>query len=250
LENVLRIIADLIEDFDPENPNFRPTEIYNENWLLKGFLHQASEADLTNSAFLFSDGASWFSEALLPTAFQARYRGDKLAESRTNADGVIGHFLIGAKAKADLELEPGASQFVVIEAKISAPLSSGTSNAPGFDQAARNLACMAEVLRRANIPPAKLDHLAFVVLAPAYSIDAGIFSDEMDPIRMKEKIKYRVSSYEGELDAWFENWAEPTLSSVSLITVSWEQAISDLSEVRPMPAASLQEFYELCLSFN
>jgi hypothetical protein len=30
--------------------------------------------------------------------------GDPLAETRTNADGVIGHILVGEKGKADLEL--------------------------------------------------------------------------------------------------------------------------------------------------
>jgi hypothetical protein len=59
---------------------------------------------------------------------------------------VIGHILIGTKAKADLELKPTSTQFTVVEAKVGAPLSSGTSNAKYFDQAARNVACMAEVM--------------------------------------------------------------------------------------------------------
>jgi len=246
----LKIIADLIEQFDPENPHFRPTEIYNENWLLKGFLYQASQAGLLNSPFSFFDGASWFSEALLPTAFQARYQGDKLAESRTNADGVIGHFLIGEKAKADLELKPNAKQFVVVEAKISAPLSSGTINAPGFDQAARNVACIAEVLHRANISPDEIDDLSFIVLAPKHSIEAGTFAAEMELRGMRQKIQDRVSAYEGDLDEWYKKWAEPTLTSISIHTVSWEQAIESLQRVKPEAAYSLKEFYRLCLEFN
>jgi hypothetical protein len=246
----LNIIADLVDQFDPENPTFRPTEIYNENWLLKGFLLQASKVDLQNSPFSFFDGASWFSEALLPTAFKARYRGDKLAESRTNADGVIGHFLIGEKAKADFELMPDAKQFVVVEAKISAPLSPGISNVPSFDQAARNVACMAEVLHRANKSPAEIEHLAFIVLAPEYSIEAGTFAAEMEPQGMLQKIQDRVSAYEGDLDEWFEKWAEPTLASISTYSVSWEQAIESLRSGEPEAANSLKEFYGLCLEFN
>jgi len=246
----LNIITELIEQFDPENPNFRPTEIYNENWMLKVFLHQASQNDLRDSPFSFYEGASWFSEALLPTAFRARYRGDQLAEARTNADGVIGHFLIGEKGKADLELDLGAKQFMVVEAKISAPLSSGTSNAPGFDQAARNIACMAEVLRRANTSPAEIDNLAFIVLAPESSIEAGTFAAEMEIEGVRQKIQGRVSSYDGELDEWYEKWAEPTLASISTYSVSWEQAIEELHRERPDVANPLQEFYELCLKFN
>jgi hypothetical protein len=29
------LISKLISSFDPANPNFRPTEIYNESWLIK-----------------------------------------------------------------------------------------------------------------------------------------------------------------------------------------------------------------------
>lgn len=243
----LNIIADLIEGFDPESPNFRSTEIYNENWLLRGLLHQVSQVSLPSSTFSFSSGSSWFSEAMLPTAFRARYRGDSLAESRTNADGVVGHILVGARAKADLELNSDARQSVVIEAKIGAPLPTGTRNAPGFDQAARNVACMAEVLRRASLHPSRLDHRSFVVLAPEKSVLAGTFSDEMDRDGMGEKILDRVSAYDGELDAWYEEWAKPTLRRVALRSVSWESAIQQLAAVDPKGAESLSEFYQLCL---
>lgn len=246
----MHIIADLIEHFDPDNPNFRPTEIYNESWLLKGLLHQVSQTDLSASPLSFSPGATWFSEALLPTAFRARYRGDKLAEARTNADGVIGQILIGEKGKADLELAPDAAQFVVVEAKINAPLASGTSHAPGFDQAARNVACMAEVLRRANRPPHEMEKLAFIVLAPQRSIAAGRFSRELDPAGMRGKIRDRVAAYDGDLDDWYDEWARPTLASISVHALSWERAIHDLGEMKAEAARSLQAFYELCLDFN
>ena len=246
----MNIIANLIEQFDPEKPNFRPTEIYNENWMLKAFLHQASKADLTDSPLSFFDGAGWFSEALLPSAFQARYRDDPLAETRTNADGVIGHFRIGEKTKADFELNSDPRQFVVVEAKIGSPLSSGTKNAPEFDQGARNVACIAEVLYRADKLPADLEQLAFIVLAPEYSIKAGSFSAEMEIQGMRRKIHNRVSKYDGMLDEWCENWVEPTLALITISSVSWEQAIKDLRRDNPEAADSLQEFYELCLKFK
>ena len=48
---------------------------------------------------------------------------------------------------------PDARQFVLLEAKLFNRLSSGVKNAPFFDQAARSVACMAEVLRRADREP-------------------------------------------------------------------------------------------------
>jgi hypothetical protein len=196
----LNIITDLIEAFDHDNPNFRPTEIYNENWLLKAFLHQASEAELRNSTFSFTKGSTWFSEALLPTAFRARYRGDHLAETRTNADGVIGHILIGKKGKADLRLLPDARQFVV--------------------------------------------------LAPQSAIDAGTFSKEMGLAGMKRKIQDRVAAYDGDLDPWYQEWAEPTLKAVDLLLVSWEDTIWKLEDVKPEAGETFEKFYDLCLRFK
>jgi hypothetical protein len=163
---------------------------------------------------------------------------------------VIGHIRIGKKGKADLELELDANQFVVIEAKISSPLSSGTSNAPDFDQAARNAACMAEVLRRADIAPGDVETLSFVVLAPISANDAGTFSKEMDPVGMKRKIQDRAAAYNGDLDPWYQEWAEPTLEAVDLLLVSWEDAIRNLKDVKPEAGESLEKFYDLCLEFN
>jgi hypothetical protein len=55
------------------------------------------------------------------------------------------------------------------------PLSGGTKRAAQFDQAARNVACIAELLHRAKRAPRTMDRLGFVVLAPAQQINAGVF---------------------------------------------------------------------------
>ena len=160
---------------------------------------------------------------------------------------MIGHILIGEQAKADLVLDSGATQFVVIEAKINALLSPGIRHAPDFDQAARSVACMTEVLHQAAITPKEMDMLAFVVLAPETAIEAGKFSREMDLAGMRGKIQARVDVYEGHLDDWYQAWAEPTLAAISLHLVSWEQAIRGL---KPEASTSLKRFYDLCLTFN
>jgi hypothetical protein len=46
----------------------------------------------------FLEGSRWYSEALLPSQFLTRQRGDNLAESWAHADGVIGHFEIDKKS--------------------------------------------------------------------------------------------------------------------------------------------------------
>lgn len=245
----MNLLTDLITSFDPENPTFRPTELYNESWLVKLVLNQAYKIDDSDSPIGFLPGSTWFSEALLPSAFEARFRGDPLSESRTNADGVVGHIAIGTQAKADLELIDDVIQFTVVEAKVGSPLSSGTSNAEYFDQAARNVACIAEVLARSEIKATDLSRLDFVVLAPQYSIDKGTFAEEISPDSIKSKVEQRVSEYDGALDQWLEQHFLPTLGRIELHSLSWEEAIEWIGENSPEVIDDLKEFYHLCLEF-
>src|SRR4030042_4190311 len=121
-------IFSLINAAESENANFPLTLIYNEGWLLRLVLDWYSKHKLLDHPLLFQPKATWFSEALLPSPFRARYRGDTRAEARTHADGVVGHFIVGEAGKADIHLKADANQFVVIEAKIHSPLSGGTRN--------------------------------------------------------------------------------------------------------------------------
>lgn len=247
---MLSILTDLLSAYDPESPNFRPTEIYNESWLVKLIMSQASLIPADDHPLSFFPGSSWYSEALLPTVFKARTQGDPLSESRTNADGVIGHFRIGHKAKADFELLENPGQFTVVEAKVGAPLSSGVIHAKYFDQAARNVACMAECLALANLNPASLERLGFIVLAPAKAIDEGTFAEKMTKTSIQSKTEQRVTAYQGDLDRWFQEKFLPTLERVQLHSLSWEDSIDWIRAHNPQAAAQLDDFYQLCLKYS
>ncbi len=236
------ILTELLTAYDPETPNFRPTEIYNESWLVKLVIAQASSISADDSPLSFLPGGSWYSEALLPTAFKARQQGDSLAEARTNADIVIGHFRIGHKAKADFELLENTTQFTVVEAKVGAPLSKGTANAPYFDQAARNVACMAECLARADLDPAARQRLDFIVLAPEKSIEKGTFAKKMTKSSIQSKTEKRVAAYAGDLDGWYQERFLPTLERIRLHSLSWEEAIDWIKTHNPGPEPSWMIF--------
>jgi len=246
----MNILTDLLAAYDPEFPHFRPTEIYNESWLVKLIMSQASPIPAEDHPLSFLPGSSWYSEALLPTIFKARKQGDPLAESRTNADGVIGHFRIGHKAKGDFELLETPRQFMIVEAKVGAPLSKGTINAPHFDQAARNVACMAECLALANLNPASLERLDFIVLAPAKAIGKGTFAEKMTKTSIRSKTERRVAAYQGDLDCWFKEKFLPALERVQLHSLSWEDAIDWIRAHNPQAADQLDDFYQLCLKYN
>lgn len=204
-----------------------------------------------NGVLNFSQGARWYSEALLPSAFLARRRGDSLSEQWTHADGVIGHFDIGANGVGDLSLKADATQFIVVEAKMGSKLSAGVKNAPYFNQAARNVACMAEVARRAEISPSEFEHLAFYVVAPRSKIDEGIFAQSMDAEAMGDIVQRRVAAYEEvEKQEWYDDWFLLLLAKADIRCVSWEEILETITNHSASDGEEMQRFYDKCLTFN
>ena len=242
-------IRAMLESCATGSPLFPPTLLYNEGWMLRLVLDWFSANDVPDHRLAFPHGARWYSEALLPSAFLARHRGDPLAESWTHADGTTGHFEIGKEGKTDLSLFPDAEHFVVLEAKLFSKLAAGVMNAKTFDQAARNVACIAEVLKRAGRELATLSRLGFYVLAPQSQIDAGVFAVELDPSSIRKKVEERVAAYDGEKDPWYREWFEPTLERIDIDTIGWEELIQEIGQHDPPARESFEEFYAHCLRF-
>src|SRR3972149_9501694 len=96
----------LIDATEREPHRFPPTLLYNEGWMLRLVIEWFNTHQAQGHPLSFHVGASWFSEALLPSPFRARHRGDRRAEARTHADGILGHFTIGSAAKADARPRP------------------------------------------------------------------------------------------------------------------------------------------------
>jgi hypothetical protein len=220
VKTALREVQRILESVSTEEACIPGTLLYNEGWLLRLVLAAGSNGT-DCLPFRFEPTARWFSEALLYSAFLPRFRGDPLAESLTHADGVVGQFLFGPATKAGLGLEPECSQFVVCEAKVFSGLSSGTKRAPAFDQAARNVGCMAETLRRAGQPMSLYKSLGFFVLAPASQIEAGVFSNQMTKDGIRSRLVERVQMYDGqskhlELQMWLDEWALPLADRIEL----------------------------------
>jgi len=205
--------------------------------------HQAQGHSLS-----FHAGATWFSEALLPSPFKARHRGDRSAEARTHADGIVGHFRVGGKA--GVELLPGAGQFVDIEAKMRSPLSRGTQNAPTYDQAARSVACVAEILSRAGRRPGEIESLAFIVAAPQENLDSGEIAARLEKSSIEAAVRSRAQAFSPELDRWFEEWFLPTLERMTIASLSWESLISDIQDLDESAGQDFATFYEKCLEYN
>jgi hypothetical protein len=218
--------------------------------MLRLVLDWYSRHNLTDHPLLFQPRSTWFSEALLPSPFRPRHHGDTRAESRTHADGIVGHISVGSSAKADARLLTNATQLIVIEAKIYSPLSGSTKNAPGFDQAARNIACITELLSRANRPPTQMTSLSFFVLAPVAQINTGIFAQKLDKESIRVAVQTRAQAFKSELGNWLDEWFFPTLQKIRVEALSWETLISQIETNDPDVFQSFQGFYERCLILN
>ena len=228
-----------------------PTELFNEGWLLRLALDWfACRPDVSHPLGMPA-GARWYSEALLPSQFAARSRGDSLAETHTHADGAIGHFRIGHTGKGDLALESGASHFVVLEAKLNSKLSSGVKNAPGFDQAARTVACIAYILSVARVRPEQMSGLGFFVVAPTVRIDGGVFATKLAKESIRQKVERRVRAYKSMTkDQWFSNQFLPVLDVIDVEALSWESVAATIEEHDNETGAWFTEFYECSLYYN
>ncbi|MBK1631729.1 hypothetical protein CKO31_13430 [Thiohalocapsa halophila] len=258
-ETALHRVSHLLARCAGSHSVLPPTALFNEGWLLRlvlDGLEQCEPATLTaqaSHALGFLPGAHWYSEALLASRFLPRHRADPLAESFTHADGLIGHFDIAPGLRGEATVATGATQLVVIEAKLGAGLSSGVTNAPGYDQAARSAACIAHMLAVAKRTPARFDRLGLCVLAPAARIDGGAFGDLVTKPSIAAKVARRVAAYGGVHDAWYEAWLEPTLTALWVTLLSWESVLDHLEAAQPdspQVHAGLRAFYAECLRWN
>jgi len=250
MDRALDSITRLLRRAEGEDRPFPPTLLFEEGWMLRLVLQWFAKSNTTDHDLSFAPHARWYSEARLASAFLPRYRGDKLAEGYTHADGVIGHFQIGETGQAELTLRTDAQQFVVVEAKMFSGLSKGTTHAPTYNQAARNVACMAELVRRANRHPSNISSKAFFVLAPKEQLDAGVFADFMDKASLERVVEERVSNYDPPKTEWFESWFLPTLSSMRVRYLVWEDVVTFIKSVDRSYDDDLEIFYNRCLEFN
>jgi len=163
---------------------------------------------------------------------------------------VIGQFEIGKGAKANLVLSSNATHFIVLEAKIFSKLSPGVKHATYFDQAARNVACVAEVLSRAKRSPSELAALGFYLLAPKSQIDQWVFKKDLNGDSIREKVERRVKEYKGEKDNWLLENFTPAWSCMKIDALSWEGLIDTIKNYDLDTGNELEQFYALCLQYN
>lgn len=217
-----------------------PTEVYNEGWMLRIVLDWYFQKAQSERLGFFLEDARWFSEGRLASQFLPRWRGDPLAEHHTNADCVVGHFDIAQRS----EIRPrrDASQLMVLEAKLASKLSSGTTRAPGYDQAARSVGCLAHTASEAGIPVNNLASYGFYVICPKSRV--GDFKSLTTKESIRDKVSKRVECYGGAKQDWFTETFLPHLEAMQVGIVLWEGLLDHMES----NGADYQyrEFYNTC----
>lgn len=242
---------------------FPATEIFNEGWMLRLVLDCLQTLNIQGHPLAFLKRSRWFSEALLSSPFRPRIKQDPLGEGFTNADAVIGHFDFRGSTKTGLSLGPDAKQFVVLEAKMFSNLSSGTKNAPLYNQAARNVACMASAIAKSGQTLSSLESVGFFVIAPGLSI-RGQWSTNLemclDPSSIHSVVRERIAAYSNaqrkedtELREWEKDYFLPLMLRLTdekrIAVLSWETIIDEISAADPSCGLELSQFYNRCLTF-
>ncbi len=240
-------IAGLMAGVSGEGCRFPATEVFNEGWMLRLTLDWMERSRAAGLPLSLEPGFTWFSEARLPSAFLPRRRGDPQGEGWTHADAVLGHVEIGREGKAGVSLRPGAEVLVVVEAKMFSPLSKGIAHAPDYDQAARTVACMAELCARAGREPGEMKRLAFIVIAPESQIEAGVFREVIDRKSIARKVQNRVDGFGVEKKEWFRDWFIPTLEKIEIYGIAWEAMVSKIEDREETFGREFGAFYGECV---
>lgn len=253
------------ESEDKAENRFPPTEVFNEGWMLRLVLDALQTVDVPGHPLGFLGKSKWYSEARLISPFLRKPKKDlqgkekdTLGEGYTNADGVIGHFKFREDTKSGLELIRGARQFVVVEAKMFSNLSSGTTNARGYNQAARNVACMASTIKASGISLNDLESVGFFVVTAKRDT---IFANCLKSKSIRDVVKERINSYESasrkearELNEWETQYFLPLVDRLDkerrLSVLSWEQIIKPIAEIHEKIGEELGQFYKCCLDFG
>ena len=232
-----------------EIPPIAKSEVYNETWMLRLTLALINDSELDFSKIgnkrkeyaldLMRKALQrrWISEGGLEPAFEK--------EGTTWTDAILGDVRINNVSKRGIEVYPfsgGSTGIVVVEAKMGSELAPGISNSDNYNQAARNIACLAKlVTKTGNEDPSKC---SFLVFAPRQKIEewksrgAGV-DDRIS--RAWEIIESQSRERKWDVpDEAFKKAVEAIKKNSA--AVAWEDVISSIQCQNG--ADSLRDFYK------
>ena len=211
----------------------------------------------------FDKDAHWFSEGRLATVFK-NGKGLKIGENYTVADGIYGNIAIGtqgalhkeikARGISDVRLVKDCRQFVAVEAKMYSNFSKGITNAKKYNQVARYLACMSNVVCQSGVDINKIKDLSFYTFLPD-SKKNPTFCEYTRADHIKETVRKRMEDYDSQnsqskTKEWFYNAFLPFMDKVKIKLITWEEILKHIEGVDNESYNMLSAFYLKCKRYN
>lgn len=236
--NRMKPIIDIIKSIDGNQPNVNPTEIYNEGWMTRLLVYHSIQEKLTLHGIDFGKIKNWTSEALISSPF---IHAKVNREGYTHADMALGDFKVDYEKEGKIHIPDTAKKFGIIEAKMGSNLSPGTTHAENYNQASRNLACIAQ-----NTYNKKCETF-FIVVAPYKKLKDHDIDGQIN--KWEEEIKARFAQYDiGDEIRKNENKIIAKIKNMTICSMSYEDWIKAFQDNECQNA--LWDFYKKCDKWN
>lgn len=239
--NLNNKIINIIQSIENAQPNVNPTVIYNEGWMIRLLVLSSIQEKVKFDSIDFSSIFNWTSESLISSPF---INAKKYREGYTHADIAIGDFKVDYSNRGEIEILTDAKHLGIIEAKMGSNLSQGTTHVLDYNQASRNLVCIAS--NTINKPVCKT---FFYVVAPASKIKDHEIVAQIELDAVKKQVNQRFELHKSETDIYSLN--EQIIAKIEncvIKAISYEEWINLFKN--STAHNDLQNFYEKAKKWN
>ncbi|WP_298327427.1 hypothetical protein [uncultured Dokdonia sp.] len=234
-------ISEIIKTMNNTSSSVNPTAIYNEGWMTRMLMYYSVKEKLNFKGIDFTN-KGWTSEALISSPFVSAKSN---REGYTHPDIAIGDFKIDYSVSGKLDIKD-ANEFGIIEAKMKSPLSRGTKNAKDFNQASRNVACIAHnTTEECNtffyivLPESKRNHK---------KRDGTTIIDLVNRDTIRKQITERIKSHNNTNQDQLDDNLIERAKQCKVDVFTYEEWIKAFNDIKIKE--ELNEFYNNCKIHN
>jgi len=216
-----------------------PTEIYNEGWMVRLLVKKSIEKQLKINPIDFAVINNWTSEALISSPFN---KAPEKKEGYTHVDIALGDFSVDFAKSGEIIINNNAGIFGVIEAKMKSNLGKGTTNVENYNQASRNVVCIAKNTLGMNC------NSFFVVVAPEKYLKKNKIEEQIKRDKVKEQVESRFSIYDEEFQTREnKNNIIEKIDDIDIRAITYEEWINAFDNLEKK---DLRDFYEEAKKWN
>ena len=238
--STVELLNELFENLSsPKVKKVNPTVIFNEGWMTRVLVEISIKEQLKIGNIDFSKLHNWSSEALIDSPFVTV---KEKREGYTHADIILGDFEIDYSQKGKIEVNKNAQILGIIEAKMGSNLSQRTNNADDYNQASRNICCLAYNTLKAH----GHCNIFFIVVAPQSTIKKYDIEFQIENTTLKNQIIRRYETSNEKLGQDLLKKIEDNKNNI--LTISYEEWINKIKNQTDKKL--LNNFYNNCLKHN